>query len=268
MYTIARYEKLLFFYNLYKYRRYIFYNAWYELRYRYAGTGIGILWNIINPLCEILIYTVVFSLLLSRGARGSSYALYLMAGLLPWRTFAETIASGSNAFVQNSIYLRRLAIPSEVFVAKVTLTSLFLLFIYLALVLPIGILLGGHLGFGILLLPVLGVILEGLGFGMGLILANLQTLFPDVKQILQFLIPLWSWMIPIFYPESIIPKNILPWLYLNPPYAYIQSVRNIILENQMPGFHVWLIMLGWLALFVWLGNIVNQKLQDEIRDVI
>ncbi|MHC5823386.1 MAG: ABC transporter permease, partial [Nostoc sp.] len=72
-------KNYLFFNNLYKYRRYIFYNAWYELRYRYAGTGIGIFWNIINPLCEILIYTVVFSLLLSRGVRGSSYALYLMA---------------------------------------------------------------------------------------------------------------------------------------------------------------------------------------------
>ena len=254
--------------NLYKYRRYIFYNAWYQLRYRYAGTGIGILWNIVNPLCEILIYTFVFSLLLSRGARGSSYALYLMAGLLPWRTFVETITQGSNAFVQNSIYLRRLAIPSEVFVAKVTLTSLFLLFIYLALVLPVGVLLGENLGFGILLLPVLAVLLHGLGFGMGLILANLQTLFPDVKQILQFLIPLWSWVIPIFYPDSVIPKIIFPWLYLIPPYAFIKSVRNLILENKMPGLYVWLIMIGWLCLFVWLGNAMNQALQDEIKDVI
>ena len=254
--------------NLSKYRRYIWHNAWYELRYRYAGTGIGIIWNIIHPLCEILIYTVVFSLLISRGVRGSSYALYLMAGLLPWRTFAETITQGSNAFVQNSIYLRRLAIPSEVFVAKTSLTSLFLLFIYLALVLPVGVLLGGRLGLGILLLPVLGVMLQGLGFGMGLILANLQTLFPDVKQILQFLIPLWSWVMPIFYPETIIPKNILPWLYLNPPYAFIESVRHIILENKIPEIHVWLIMLSWLGLFVWLSNVVNQKLQDEIREVI
>ncbi|QLE45942.1 ABC transporter permease (plasmid) [Nostoc sp. C052] len=254
--------------NLYQYRRYIFYNAWYELRYRYAGTGIGILWNIIHPLCEILIYTVVFSLLISHGVRGSSYALYLMTGLLPWRTFTETIFQGSNAFMQNSIYLRRLTIPSEVFVAKASLISLFLLLIYLALILPIGVLLGGHLGLGIVLLPILGLLLQGLGFGMGLILANLQILFPDVKQILQFLIPLWSWMMPIFYPETIIPKNLLPWLYLNPPYAFIKSVRNIILENKMPEIHVWLIMLSWAGLFIWLSNVVNQKLQDEIRDVI
>ncbi|MBD2451334.1 ABC transporter permease [Nostoc sp. FACHB-152] len=254
--------------NLYQYRRYIFYNAWYEMRYRYAGTGIGILWNLIHPLCEILIYTVVFSLLLSRGVRGSSYALYLMSGLLPWRTFAETIAQGSNAFIQNSIYLRRLAIPSEVFVAKASLTSLFLLLVYLALVLPIAVVLNGNLGLGIFLLPVLGLLLQGLGFGMGLILANLQTLFPDVKQILQFVIPLWSWTIPIFYPETVIPKNILPWLYLNPPYAFIESVRHLILENKIPEIHVWLIMTAWVSLFMWLSNFMNYLLQDEIRDVI
>ena len=254
--------------NLYKYRRYIWYNAWYEMRYRYAGTGMGILWNIINPLCEILIYTVVFSLLLSRGVSGKSYALYLMAGLLPWRTFAEAISQGSNAFIQNSIYLRRLAIPSEVFVAKVALTSLFLLLIYLGLVLPVSVLLGGHLGLGILLLPVLGLLLQGVAFGMGLVLANLQTLFHDVRQILQFLIPLWSWIMQIFYPENVIPKDILPWLYLSPPYAFIESVRHLILENQIPEIQVWLIMLAWLCFFLWLGANVNQRLQNEVRDTL
>ena len=254
--------------NLYKYRRYIWYNAWYELRYRYAGTGIGILWNIINPLCEILIYTVVFSLLLSQGVRGNYYALYLMAGLLPWRTFTEAIFQGSKAFMQNSIYLRRLAIPSEVFVAKVALTSLFLLFIYFALILPVSLLLGGHLGLGLLYLPVLALLLQGLAFGMGLVLANLQILFPDVKQVLQFFIPLWSWMLPIFYPETIIPKTILPWLYLNPPYAFIKSVRHLILENKLPRIHVWFIMVAWLCLFLWLGSLVNHKLQNEVRDAI
>lgn len=254
--------------NLYKYRRYIWYNAWYELRYRYAGTGIGILWNIINPLCEILIYTIVFSLLLSRGVPGKSYALYLMTGLLPWRTFSEAIFQGSNAFIQNSIYLRRLAIPSEVFVAKVALTSLFLLFIYLGLILPVSVLLGGHLGLGILFLPVIALLLQGLSFGMGLILASLQTLFPDIKQILQFIIPLWSWIMPIFYPETIIPPNILPWLYFNPPYAFIESIRHLILENKIPGLHIWLIMVVWLSLFLWLGANVNHKLQNEVRDTL
>lgn len=261
-------QQSLLFHHLYQYRRYICYNAWNELQFRYAGTGMGIFWNLIHPVCEIVIYTIVFSLLISRHTQGYSYALYLTSGLLPWRTFSDAIAQGGNAFTQNATYLKRLAIPPEIFVAKVSVTSLLLLGIYLVLLLPLSALFGGQLGFSILILPLLAILLHGLGFGMALILANLQTLFPDIRQILQFLIPLWSWTMPIFYPDTVIPQSIQPWLYLNPPYAFIQSIRYIILENRLPGIQTWLIMTAWVTVFLWLGMIVNETLQDDVRDVI
>lgn len=254
--------------NLYRYRRYIFYNAWNELHFRYAGTGIGIFWNLVHPLCEIIIYTIVFSLLLSRGTQGHSYALYLTTGLLPWRTFADAIVQGGNAFTQNAIYLKRLAIPPEIFVAKVAVSSFLLLFIYLILLLPLSAALGGHLGLSLLLLPLLAMLLQGLGFGMELVLANLQTLFPDIRQSLQFLIPLWSWTMPIFYPDTVIPPAIHPWLYLNPPYVLIESIRYVLLENRLPSLQNWIIITAWITFFVWLGAIVNEKLQDDVRDVV
>lgn len=259
---------MLLFHHLYHYRRYIFYNAWNELHLRYAGTGMGIFWNLIHPICEIIIYTIVFSLLISRGTQEHSYALYLTTGLLPWRTFADAIAQGGSAFSQNSTYLKRLAIPPEIFVAKVAVIALLLLFIYLAFLLPLSAMFGGQLGFGILLLPLLAIGLHGLGFGMELALANLQTLFPDIRQILQFLIPLWSWTMPIFYPDTIIPRSIQPFLYLNPPYVLIESIRYVILENRLPGMQAWMIMAAWLIFFVWLGMTVNKTLQDDVRDVV
>lgn len=254
--------------NFYKYWRYMFYNAWYELRYRYAGTGIGILWNVITPLFEIIIYTIVFSLLIPNKMEGNSYSLYLMAALLPWRGFTETIVQGSDAFSKNAIYLRRLAIPSEIFVGKVTLASLFLVYIYLGLIILITPLFGKGLGWNILFLPIVGLVFQGLAFGMGLALANLQILFPDVKQILQFIIPLWTWTMPIYYPSTIIPNHILPWLYINPPYAFIKSFRDLVLEDKIPDINIWLIMTGWIVAFVWLGANINNKLQSEVRDKI
>ncbi|MEH2423235.1 MAG: hypothetical protein V7K48_20680 [Nostoc sp.] len=77
-------------------------------------------------------------------------------------------------------------------------------------------------------LSILVLLFQGLAFGIRLALANLQTLFLDIKQILQFLLPLWSWTMPIYYPDAIIPKNILPWLYLNPPFAFIESARSFL----------------------------------------
>lgn len=238
------------------------------MRFRYAGTGIGILWNLVHPLCEIVVYTVIFSLLISRGTGEGSYALYLTSGLLPWRTFTGAIAQGGDAFVQNAHFLKRLALPPEIFVAKAAVTALLLLGIYLVFLLPLSILLGGTPGFGLILLPLLAIMLQGLGFGMELTLANLQTLFPDIREILQFLIPLWSWTMPIFYPDEIVPADIRPFLYLNPPYSFIDSIRYLILQNRWPPFQIWLIMIAWILLFLWLGVTVNRKLQDEVRDTL
>ena len=261
-------KQFLLFHNLYRYRRYIFYNAWNDLHLRYAGTGIGIFWNLVHPACEIIIYTTVFSLLMSRESQGYSYAVYLTSGLLPWRTFVDAIAQGGNAFSQNSTYLKRLAIPPEIFVAKIAVTSLLLLFIYLLLLLPVSAAFGGQVGFGVVLLPMLAVLLQGLGFGMELALANLQILFPDIRQILMFLIPLWSWTMPIFYPDTVIPPAIQPFLYLNPPYGFIQSIRYLILENRLPTLQVWAIMIAWIICFLGIGIVVNNNLQDDVRDVV
>lgn len=254
--------------KLYTYRGYIAYNAWYELRFRYAGTGIGIFWNLIHPLAEIIIYTIVFSLILGRGMGEESYALYLTSGLLPWRSFADAIFQGSDAFFQNATYLKRLAIPSEIFVAKVALVSLFLLFLYLVCILPLSWIFGGELGLSLLVLPIIGVLLHGLGLGMGLILANLQILFPDIRQILQFLVPLWSWTMPIIYPKSTIPPNFQHLLYLNPPYAFLESIRDVILNNSFPPLKVWGIMIVWVVIFLGLGAYINHLLKDEVRDLI
>jgi ABC-type polysaccharide/polyol phosphate export permease len=254
--------------NLYQYRRYICLNAWNELHLRYAGTGMGVLWNLIHPICQIVIYTVVFSLLISRGTQAHSYALYLTCGLLPWCTFADAISQGGNAFTQNATYLKRLAIPPEIFVAKVAVMGVLMLAVYLVLLMPLSAAFGGKLGVGVLLLPLLALLMQGLGFGMELALAPLQTLFPDIRQILQFFIPLWSWTMPIFYPDTIIPPFIQPFLYLNPPYVFVESIRYILLENRIPGLGAWTIMVVWVGFFFWLGTTVNAALQDDVRDVV
>jgi ABC-type polysaccharide/polyol phosphate export permease len=252
--------------NLYRYRRYIWVNALHELRFQYAGTGLGVLWNLIHPLCEILIYTVVFSLLLGRGSGDFSYALYLTSGLLPWRAFVDGFTRGGNAFVVNAHHLKRLALPSEIFIAKAIITATLLLTIYLVLLFPLAPIGNGQLGWSIISLPVLALLLQIMALGMALGLASLQTLFPDIRQIIQFLMPLWSWMMPLFYPDTAIPEVFRPWLYLNPIYGFLHSIRYIFLENQSPKLFVWGIMLGWSTFFLILGTIIHNIFKDEVKD--
>src|SRR3569832_676594 len=94
--------------SLYKYRRFILRSAWNEMRHRYAGSGIGIFWNILMPLIQIAIYTFIFSTIMGPrvAASGSAppnrfaFMLYLCAGNQPWLAFTECIGRGTHALVR------------------------------------------------------------------------------------------------------------------------------------------------------------------------
>lgn len=252
--------------NLYTHRRYIWHNAVNELRYRYAGTGMGIFWNVLHPLVEILIYTVIFSLVFSRRTQGISYRLYITVGILTWRCFSETIQRGSNALIEHTRYLKRVDIPPEIFIAKITLTSTLMLMIYFLLFLLISVLLGNPVTWKVVLLPVFLLFLQSLAFGMLLSLANLQVLFPDIKEVISAFIPLWRWTLPLIYPETVLPEAIRRWLFLNPPHVFIRSIRQLVLEQRLPLKYDWIIMSVWLWCLVWIGMIVHRKLQSEVKD--
>ena len=260
--------KRVFLTDIYRYRRYIWKNAWNDLRYRYAGTGMGIFWNAVHPLIVILLYTAIFSWIFPQRARGPGYVLYLTSGVLAWRVFADTLQRGSNAFIEHARELKRLAIPAEVFVAKIVLTATFLLFIYYLLLLPVSLFLGNRLDWQLLPLPALLICLQILAFGMSLALANLRALFPDIEQILQALLPLWMWTLPIIYPETVLPEMLRPWLWVNPPYIFLRAIRQVILQHQLPAGYAWGMMLLWLWLVLWAGVTIHRKLHFEVKEVI
>lgn len=254
--------------HLYKHRRYIWHNALNDLRYRYAGTGMGIFWNLIHPLVEILIYTVIFSLVFPERTRGISYRLYLTTGILTWRCFSELIQRGSNALLEHVRYLKRINLPSEIFVAKIALTSTLMLMLYYLLFLPISALVGNPVSWKLVFLPVFLVMLQSLAFGMALSLANLQVLFPDIKEIISAFMPLWRWTLPLIYPETILPESIRRWLFLNPPHIFIRSIRCLALEQQLPNLHDWILLSMWLLLMLGVGTYINQKLRTEVKDAL
>ncbi len=254
--------------TLYKHRRYIWHNAWNELRYRYAGTGMGLFWNVLHPLVTILLYTIVFSWIFPKRFHEESYVLYLTSGLLAWRILSDTIRRGSNTFVENSRYMKRMTIPAEVYVATVVLTSTLLLVIYYLLFLPFTFLFDKIPGWSLLFLPALLLSIQLLAFGITLICANFRALFPDVAEIINAILPLWLWTLPIIYPETIIPESVRRWLFLNPPYTFIRGIQDIIVARKLPELTDCLIIVAWILLIGWIGDAVNRKLKSQVKEAI
>ena len=258
--------------NLWRYRSFILRNAASDMRYRYAGSAAGVLWHVINPLAQIIIYTVLFSQIMAVRLPGSAtvgaFALYLCAGLLPWAAFSDCVLRGANAFIENAAYLKKLPIPEQVFVAQNAATATLSLAVSMALLLMVSVIMGGVVSMAWLAVPAVLVLFQGFGFGLGLVFSTLNVFLRDIGQALVIALQLWMWMTPIVYVEQILPASLRALAPYNPAYAFIDALHRTVVMGQWPLGWEWPVMILWAALTPVLGYLVLRRLRPEIRDAI
>ncbi len=133
--------------TLISYRRVIWVLAVRNFQARFVGTGIGVVWTILNPLATVLVFWLVFSLgFKAQGPSGLPFVLYFMTGLLPWSFFSEALTATTNAIVANQHLVKKMVFPTQtlpvVEIIGATFGHLILLFFTMALLLMHGIMPG------------------------------------------------------------------------------------------------------------------------------
>ena len=258
--------------SLWSHRRYILSGAVRELKERYAGSGMGVLWHVVTPLTQIAVYFVVFSRFM--GGRGSgaysaeAYAVFLCAGILPWFVFADCVTRGTTALLANESYLKKLAIPEAVFVAQTVATSGLTLGLYTVALM--GVALFNHIPVRPTwaLIPVVLLLFLGLCFGLALILATVTVFFRDVTQIVSIVLQVWFWLTPVVYHETALGPRLTAVMTWNPPTAYILAVRRLLVDGALPGPGDWAWMAGLALLAIGLGASMLQRLASDLRDAL
>ncbi|MEQ8843441.1 MAG: ABC transporter permease [Phycisphaerales bacterium] len=249
--------------------RYIWRTALSDVRHRYAGSGAGVLWNILQPLSMILIYSLVFASIMDRPSRGDApYVVYLCSAMLPWIAFSDTVGRGSRAILANAQYLRKLPIPESAFVAQAVVSSAIGLAISYAILAVAAIPFGFVPNAYWLLAPVAFVCLLLLGFGVAAIGAAVVPFVQDVSEIIRIVLTIGFWAYPMVYVADILPHKLQVVLPLNPAYPALEAGRQMMLEARLPD--AWLLptALGWGVLFSVLGLWALRAVRAEIRDVI
>jgi ABC-type polysaccharide/polyol phosphate export permease len=258
--------------NLWRYRGFIARNAVSDIRNRYAGSAIGVAWNVLNPLAQIAIYSVVFSQLMADRVpglhAGTSFALYLCAGLLPWSAFADCVLRGANAFIENAPYLKKLPIPEQVFVAQNAVAATLFLGISMTLLGLVTVLVGGRVSPAWLGVPLVLLLLQSFGFGLGLVFSTLNVFLRDIGQVLAIALQLWMWLTPIVYVEQILPPGLREVMRYNPAYPFIDALHRMIVAGQWPAGWQWPVMAAWAATAPLAGYLVMRRLRPEIRDAL
>ncbi len=110
--------------DLWAYRELLFFLVWRDVKVRYKQTLLGASWAIIQPVLQLVVFTIIFGRLAGVNTNGIPYPLFNLAGLLPWQFFANTVGQAANSLVGSAsivrkVYFPRLAIPTASVLAGV-----------------------------------------------------------------------------------------------------------------------------------------------------
>ena len=113
--------------NLYNYRELLKTSVKKEVRSKYKNSFLGVLWSFLNPLLQIAVYAVIFSLILSN--QQPHYAIFLCCGLIPWTFFASAINKAAFTFIENGNIIKKVYFPRIILPLSCTLSALFNFFV-------------------------------------------------------------------------------------------------------------------------------------------
>ena len=242
---------------------------------RYSGSFGGALWAVLNPLMLMFTYFFVFGLVLKsrfgNDPSPSGYAIYFLAGMLPWLAFSEAVGRAPLVMVEHRNFIRKLVFPVETLPVNLVVSGMVTEFFGVILFTLALLIVRGHVPVTVLYLPVLVIPQVLLTAGICWFLAALGVFVRDLAQINGYLLTIWFFITPICYPESnlnSLPHAALAVLTRNPIYVLVRGYRSILLESKAPDW----ISLGWLAavsvaVFL-LGHAWFYKLRKSFADLI
>lgn len=249
-----------YFKELYDYREMVSSLVKRDLRGRYKGSMLGFLWTFINPLLQLLVYTLVFSVIMRNGIE--KYYIYLFVALVPWMFLSSSINAGANSILSSADMVKKIYFPREVLpISCVTGNFVNMLLVFLVI---FGVLI--FTGFGIsfyalLFLPIVMVVEYLLCLGLALLFSALTVYFRDLSHILGIVTMAWQFLTPVMYDVSMVPEKLIPIFRLNPMTPVIIAYRDILYYKQQPDLSTLAqaTILGMVFLVV--GAILFRRLQ-------
>ncbi|MDQ6745184.1 MAG: ABC transporter permease [Actinomycetota bacterium] len=244
-----------------------------ELRRKYKGSSLGVVWYLVNPLVLLGAYTLMFGFVF-RVQNIPDFPLFLMIGLMVWTFFQQSLLAAAESLIDQGPLIRKAAFPREaipgasVAVQLVTFTAL------LVLMTPLTVALRGTLSPALLLLPLLVAVLFCFVLGCALMVSVLHAYFRDVAPTLTAALLPWFFVTPIFYRPGghgflgshPVISTMLGWV--NPVAPFIETLRAVVYDGTAPDPGRLLYVCLAAALALGLGVSVFRRLQGDLAVVV
>lgn len=241
---------------------------------QYKQTVLGPLWFLIQPTLTVIMNMVVFGGIAQMSTDGIPQPLFYMAGNVCWFYFSNCLNQTSNTFISNQgmfgkVYFPRLVVPIATVISNLLRFGVQLgLFVVIYLYFLMR---GSDISFtwAVALVPLLVMMLAGLGLGFGILVSSMTTKYRDLSILFTFIVQLWMYGTPIVYPLSMVPEGTLRTLMLaNPMTAIIEAFKYATLGQ---GYFSWWALgysFAFMCILLVLGIVIFNKVQRSFMDTV
>ena len=259
--------QLINFRELKQYQDLFWFMVWRDIKVRYAQTIMGFGWAILQPLIQIILFSVVFGKVAKIPTEGIPYILFSSVAIIPWTYMSQTMTKSSASLVGGAGMLGKIYFPRLIFPITPVLAnlidfglSLIILVVVMAyyLVLPT---------WNLLFFPLLVLLMMSVSAGVGMLLAAMAIRYRDVQYVMGFMLRFLMYSAPIVYSASSIPETYRFYYSLNPIVGVIEGFRACLLGSPMPWIYIWPGILSTLLILVG-GALYFKRMEQIFVDVI
>jgi lipopolysaccharide transport system permease protein len=222
--------------ELKEYRDLFFFLAWRDIKALYAQTIMGLSWAILQPLIQIVLFTVIFGKVAQISTDGIPYFLFSTVAIIPWTYMSQAMTMSSESLVTGQQILGKVYFPRLIF----PVTPFLPFFIILMMLIPAS---------------------------TGLWLSSLAIRYRDVRQVMPFTVRMLMYTGPIVYAFSSIPEQYRFLYSLNPIVGVIEGFRACLLGSPIPWTYIYPGIITSVILLV-SGAFYFKKMERIVADVI
>lgn len=254
-------------------KKLMLYLAKNDFRTKYAGSYFGIFWAFVQPMITILLYWFVFQLGFRSTDVGSvPFVLWLMAGLIPWFYFSESVINGTNCFLEYNYLVKKVMFEIKILPIVKVLSSLFVHVFFIVLLLLCYAIDGLFPGIIVIQLVYYSAAMILLSLAISYLTSAIAVFFRDTTQIIGIVMQIGVWMTPIMWQfEAMeLPAWLKQIFKLNPMFYIVQGYRDTMIQ------HVWFFERWKITIYFWVFTVilflvskkVYQKLKPHFADVL